>query len=172
MRRYRIESSAKAEAAVQKARAKKPEKYREYHRQWMEANRPKTRRYGKKWRAVHPVSASGAAARWRATPNGKLYQVRREAMKKAAGELSIETVRRRFRLFGDVCAYCLSSRDIQLEHVLAVARGGTNAAHNIVPACKRCNASKSDRPWRHWFVSQCFFDEGRANLIASRTRKR
>ena len=44
-----------------------------------------------------------------------------------------------------LCHYCgqkFSAKDITMDHVVPVARGGTSTQGNIVPACRPCNASK------------------------------
>lgn len=44
------------------------------------------------------------------------------------------------------CHYCdvlMSFDEAQIDHILAKARGGTDAPHNLVLACFRCNHLKS-----------------------------
>ena len=54
------------------------------------------------------------------------------------------------------CAYCgadltrLPSRQVQMDHLIPIARGGRNAADNLVPACGPCNRIKCDRDWRDY----------------------
>lgn len=43
------------------------------------------------------------------------------------------------------CAYCgceLEYKDMQVDHVLAVGRGGGNELENLLPACRQCNYDK------------------------------
>lgn len=43
------------------------------------------------------------------------------------------------------CAYCgceLGYKDMQVDHVLAVGRGGSNDIDNLLPACRQCNYDK------------------------------
>ena len=43
------------------------------------------------------------------------------------------------------CAYCgckLEYKDMQVDHVLAVGRGGSNDIDNLLPACRQCNYDK------------------------------
>lgn len=42
------------------------------------------------------------------------------------------------------CQYCGTKRDLTLDHVIPSSRGGAQAWHNLVTACKRCNAKKGD----------------------------
>lgn len=44
------------------------------------------------------------------------------------------------------CRYCgaeASEAKLHVDHVLAVARGGTNDLHNLVTACQDCNLGKA-----------------------------
>lgn len=46
------------------------------------------------------------------------------------------------------CVYCtapLSEETFVLDHVLPVAKGGTNRKHNLVTACESCNGRRSER---------------------------
>ena len=42
------------------------------------------------------------------------------------------------------CAYCPAPATT-IDHIVAVSNGGTNALSNLVPACARCNRTKSNR---------------------------
>ena len=46
------------------------------------------------------------------------------------------------------CAYCgceLEYKDMQVDHVLAVGRGGGNDINNLLPACRQCNYDKHEK---------------------------
>ena len=56
-----------------------------------------------------------------------------------------ETAWWRRRLQRGVCAYCgktFAFRDLTMDHVVPIARGGRSAKGNVVPSCKRCNTAK------------------------------
>lgn len=43
------------------------------------------------------------------------------------------------------CYYCgerVPPRDLTMDHLVPLVRGGTSAKHNLVPACKKCNSQK------------------------------
>lgn len=42
------------------------------------------------------------------------------------------------------CQYCGTSKDLTLDHVVPKAKGGKSTWHNLVTACKKCNARKGD----------------------------
>ena len=50
------------------------------------------------------------------------------------------------------CAYCGADDDgaLQKDCVLALSRGGRYTLDNIVPACRSCNASKSNNEVTGW----------------------
>lgn len=54
----------------------------------------------------------------------------------------------RFRILergGFRCHYCGARDDLQIDHVVPLAKGGTNDPANLVPACMDCNYGKRDR---------------------------
>lgn len=67
--------------------------------------------------------------------------------------------------FEHCCAYCGSSGDLEIEHVIPISKGGEHHLGNIVPACTRCNSSKRSRPAEQWYRAQPFFSEARWQAI-------
>jgi 5-methylcytosine-specific restriction endonuclease McrA len=44
-----------------------------------------------------------------------------------------------------ICYYChkaISPKDLTMDHIVPIARGGKSTKGNIVPACKTCNNQK------------------------------
>jgi 5-methylcytosine-specific restriction enzyme A len=44
-----------------------------------------------------------------------------------------------------ICAYCggkFAARDLTMDHVVPIARGGRSAKGNVVAACRKCNSDK------------------------------
>ena len=49
------------------------------------------------------------------------------------------------------CAYCgATDRSLQRDCVLPISRGGRYTLENVVPACRSCNASKSNDEVTSW----------------------
>ena len=68
------------------------------------------------------------------------------------------------------CAYCgytpfKRKERLTKEHVVPMSEGGTITKENIIPACNRCNSSKSNHNMYTWFVRQSFFSEERLSKI-------
>lgn len=60
--------------------------------------------------------------------------------------------------FNGTCAYCGkpnivngNRRRMTQDHFVAVTKGGGYTKENIVPACKRCNCSKSNKDFSYWY---------------------
>ena len=69
-------------------------------------------------------------------------QIRRERRK--ARELRRSQWWKRRRAAG-LCHYCgrrFAPRELTMDHVLPVIRGGRSSKGNLVPACRECNARK------------------------------
>lgn len=49
-----------------------------------------------------------------------------------------------FRRDGNVCAYCGSSRNLTIDHIIPKSRGGKDCWENLVTACSFCNSKKGN----------------------------
>jgi 5-methylcytosine-specific restriction endonuclease McrA len=74
---------------------------------------------------------------------------RRNARKKANGIYKI-TKKELRRLAQTPCFYCGSKKQLTVDHVIAIARGGTDSIGNLVSACKSCNSQKRDLTIMEW----------------------
>ncbi len=55
----------------------------------------------------------------------------------------------RWAYYGGRCWMCGTEADT-MDHVVALARGGSNWPANLRPACRSCNSAKGHRPWRNY----------------------
>jgi 5-methylcytosine-specific restriction endonuclease McrA len=86
------------------------------------------------WRRRHPSKVFVQAARARARKKG------------AIGTHTGAEWDARLLEFNGRCAYCLNPFDkLTQDHLLPLARGGSNDIGNIVPACTSCNSKKNSR---------------------------
>jgi 5-methylcytosine-specific restriction endonuclease McrA len=71
----------------------------------------------------------------------------RAAMKRGAVDrLTAAQWREIVEFFDYRCAYCLQRLPLTQDHVIALSRGGTHTAENVVPACLPHNLEKSTKP--------------------------
>jgi 5-methylcytosine-specific restriction endonuclease McrA len=61
------------------------------------------------------------------------------------GQASPEQIRARIDYYGGRCWMCGSPEADTLDHVIPLARGGTNWPANLRPACRSCNSRKHAR---------------------------
>ena len=57
------------------------------------------------------------------------------------------------RLAKGICHYCgrqTSSRQLTMDHIVPIARGGRSTKGNVVPACKDCNNKKKQLLPMEW----------------------
>lgn len=136
-----------------------------------------------RWVRANPLSPEEKASRkreaWKrayhSNPDLRLYHREKSKRRKAANrgqtpvQVTVVAIRARFALFGNCCAYCGISGDMQIEHVVPISRGGAHDAMNIVPACQSCNYSKLADDMEEWYRSQDFFSPSRLALIKQHT---
>jgi 5-methylcytosine-specific restriction endonuclease McrA len=59
--------------------------------------------------------------------------------------------------WGGACAYCVATGvALQKDCVLPISRGGRYTLDNVVPACRSCNASKSNDEVTGWLRRKKF----------------
>lgn len=65
---------------------------------------------------------------------------------------------------GLACAYCGETvedgAELSLDHLRCRSAGGSNTASNLVTACRRCNCSRHDRPWRAFAATVAQYRNG------------
>lgn len=52
-----------------------------------------------------------------------------------------------------VCHHCgarVGARELTMDHLVPIIRGGRSTRGNVVPACKTCNAAKQHRLPHEW----------------------
>ena len=58
--------------------------------------------------------------------------------------------------FDNQCAYCGSTGELVLEHVIPINRAslGEHRLGNLIPSCRSCNSKKSDKDYREFLKGQ------------------
>ncbi|MFW6011470.1 MAG: HNH endonuclease [Desulfosalsimonas sp.] len=52
-----------------------------------------------------------------------------------------------------VCYYCgrrVSAKELTMDHIVPISRGGKSTRGNVVPCCKECNTQKKSRLPMEW----------------------
>lgn len=107
-------------------------------------HREKRRNKAKEWRSNNPEA------------NSVYRQRRRARMKNAKGDHSSNDIKHLYEQQEGKCGYCgisiywVVKRDVQIDHVVPISRGGSNSADNLVICCGICNASKHNKTLDEW----------------------
>jgi 5-methylcytosine-specific restriction endonuclease McrA len=66
----------------------------------------------------------------------------------AHGDITPEMLQSLILDSGGCCAWCgvtIAGRDFEIDHILALSRGGSNTVDNLAVTCAPCNRRKSDK---------------------------
>lgn len=71
-------------------------------------------------------------------------------LKKLSNGVFIISAKELKKLYSSPCIYCGSKNSIQADHVIPISKGGVHSVGNLVPACRKCNQSKSNKLLSQW----------------------
>jgi 5-methylcytosine-specific restriction endonuclease McrA len=163
---YRRNNPEKTKAIQQKYRSTNPEKIRANTKKWAMSNsikiktnaanyraenKEKIKSSKQKYRSSNPDKVNASNRKWLAKnpEKNKNYANKRRTKKLNNGVFKI-TSKELKKLYLLPCIYCGSLDSIEMDHVIPISRGGRHSIGNIVPACRKCNASKSDKFLIEW----------------------
>jgi len=148
--------------------AARDNQYRDTHREeiaarkkrWYEANSDRLKRhrdarkaqraaYNQRWRAANPdyrKHYNDTHKEERAASNN-----RRRALK-AAATIEDFDIMEVWEREGYTCAYCGSTENLTIDHIVALADGGSHSLDNLTVACQSCNSSKGAKPLIEWLL--------------------
>lgn len=137
-------------------RAKHPEKVLISQAVWRAANRDSERERSRRWREDNPTKMREASAKWaRMNPDKTTsYASARRARKSSVIVTpDADSIVRRMSSEDTFCFYCntlLLAREVHVDHVIPLARGGPHASINFVAACAECNTRKHTKRPSEW----------------------
>lgn len=172
---YRLRARPKTQERLKKWREENKERLKLYGIIWRKKNKPrkklndknyyyKIRRNPKnierekerkrKFRKENPNVIKEYRRKYYASPKGKLnsnkHNHRRLALKhKCKFDLTDKQIKKIYDR-DKVCVYCSSSKNLELDHIIPLAKGGEGIFYNFVLACRRCNGSKNDKDVFVW----------------------
>ena len=92
-----------------------------------------------------------AQDRRRQGADSRLLNSRIQNHKRRAAEVYLVTDRDYRRILESPCVACGSTKNIQVDHIIPIARGGRHCVGNLQALCGSCNASKGAKlpiAWR------------------------
>jgi len=125
------------------------ETQREYHRKWERS--PSGKKYRHEYAQRIEVKERMKVYR-RKWEEGNGYQKKllknriHWQRRRAAGKLTREQWEQVLDEWNHKCAYCGTASDnLTIDHIIPIAKGGTNDPKNLAPACRSCNSRKRDQ---------------------------
>lgn len=128
------------------ARKDNPESFYLAGKRYRIKYRERISEYNSSYRKQHRAEASAVARAWeRANPERVREIKHRRRSRKYANAVFRVTPKFLLKLYRSTCIHCGSSSEITADHVIPIAKGGTHGEGNLMPLCRSCNSSKSDR---------------------------
>lgn len=101
-----------------------------------------------------------------------LNQKRRAVKAALPATLTSEQWAEILMVFEYECAYCGEKESLQQDHFVPVTKSGGYVRNNIVPACGRCNNSKSNTDYSEWYPKKSFYCPDREAKIMTHVEER
>lgn len=111
-----------------------------YQREYYAANKEKCLGYNQNWRAANRKGVLASARR------------RKARNRNAEGRLTAADIKRQYQAQRGKCHWCSIKvgKNYHVDHIVPLARGGSNWPENIVIACPSCNQSKGSKLPHEW----------------------
>jgi 5-methylcytosine-specific restriction endonuclease McrA len=109
------------------------------------ANKEKNNAYSRAYAAAHREEAKLRALQWAKDNPDKVLarNASRRALKKRAS-IYLVTHKDIRKIKSQACHLCGTRENIQVDHIIPLAKGGIHSVGNLLPLCGRCNLAKSD----------------------------
>lgn len=159
----RAENAEKRRATQKRFRLRHPERSKEIKKSWAIKNKSRIVAKGAKYYLENYVVMR---------EKNRLYESHHPEKKRARGEKRRALIRNAegFHTSDDlkclyqehegVCGYCgvriywSVSRDIHIDHIQPLSKGGSNWPQNIILACETCNLNKGIKTLDEWIESR------------------
>lgn len=122
--------------------------------------------YFKNYRSKHIKKCKKTARAWKKNNKPAIAAacMKRRALKMGASIKDLRAIRefiRNLRTKKNAhCYYCgliTPIRDIHVDHIIALALGGSHSVDNLCSACSSCNLSKGAKALKDWNINGQFF---------------
>jgi len=78
----------------------------------------------------------------KANPEASVTAAHKRRVHKVGNKSFVVTTKEMKRIWNSACVYCGATENINADHVVPIAKGGSHGIGNLQPLCKSCNSSK------------------------------
>jgi len=150
-KKYRQDNYERLQEGSKKYRLENKEKKAATDRAWAQANKDKVNENSRRYRQRHPEKQNEIHRNYnQRNPNVWRTIAQNRRTRKLENGLFKVTIKDMNNILTKPCAYCGSKKQITLDHVIPISRGGTHSIGNLLPACKSCNSKKHAKFITEW----------------------
>ena len=118
---------------------------------WYAANREDQNAKRRAWAMAHPEKRKEIKKKWRVANRLKLRLDAHNRRLVQRHGVTPDEAQKILTAANGHCTYCAKPCErLELDHVDAIAMGGSGEARNLVPCCRSCNAKKSAKDAADW----------------------
>ena len=145
IKNYRDKNKEKNNAYSKQYRKDNPDYFKEYNKKYYQENKERIKQYVKEYQRENKENVLGYKEKWRRNHPDvtKVVDQRRRAREASVeSTLTEKEWSQTLEYFNSLCVYC-GKRWEEQDHFVPLSKGGGYTKENIVPACTKCNRSKS-----------------------------
>lgn len=168
------EQAERVQARGKKWREQNREQYLAHAREYAAANKERMNEASRKWAEANKETANARSIEWRKANRDRVREAaklrheaapekqrtitrNRRAKLKVSGEHSPADIARMHQEQNGKCNGCrcnLAESGYHVDHIRAVANGGSNGPENLQLLCPTCNTSKGTKDMHEWARSK------------------
>lgn len=120
--------------------------------EWRKNNPEKARQQRKNWRTKNPQKSKQSERKWR-TKNSEKYKLITRAVnaryrarkKNVLGDFTLPQWKYLLDFYGHQCMMCGTGKDLTIDYVIPISKGGMHSIENIQILCQACNSHKGTK---------------------------
>ena len=136
----------------------------ESKRKWRENNKEKSLAIHKKYRETHKEENKIVHNKYKET-HKEVYNINEQKRRAKRNLLECSLTKEQWentkKQFDNKCCYCGKKSPLAMEHFVALSKGGEYTSNNIIPCCKSCNSSKSNKDFFEWYPKHESYSKSR-----------
>ncbi len=107
------------------------------NKEWKLKNQSKYKKYCKEYSKEYNLTEKGRKSTI-------LKNYKRRMNVNNLDNIDYNLLKEKFNKLGNKCVIC-GSKNITIDHIIPISKGGTNNIDNLQPLCKSCNSSKGNK---------------------------